>query len=311
MPAFGSRLSAAELDAIAAYLAARRGRQLTSRTHKFTNSQIHEFTNCEDPPYDSLNVRESPARRAPHRADAGSYDTGHLWSLGGSDPPQAASRALPSRPRPASARTLLRHWYRPHRFWRRRVRGTVPPWASRVRRGDRAGRGGAIADPADALHLGRTRQSRALREARTAAGRGGRHGRHPVLPRHSAVGLRHGNRAAGCGKAVRPHRSGGKLAANHHREAVRHGPRECPRAESDRSSSLRRGAGLPDRSLSREGNRPEPARVQVRERDVRAGLEPPVHRPRADHGSRNGWRRAPRLRTTKARECCATCCRTT
>ena len=58
--------------------------------------------------------------------------------------------------------------------------------------------------------------------------------------------------------------------------------------------ALRRVAGLPHRSLSREGNRPEPDGVPLRERHVRADLEPPLHRSRADHRRRDRRRRAAR-----------------
>src|SRR5712691_1145557 len=56
------------------------------------------------------------------------------------------------------------------------------------------------------------------------------------------------------------------------------------------------GRDLPHRPLPRQGNRPEHAGAAVRERHLRADLEPPVHRPRADHGRRvDRDRRARRL----------------
>ena len=51
--------------------------------------------------------------------------------------------------------------------------------------------------------------------------------------------------------------------------------------------ALRRGRGLPHRPLPRQGDRPEPARAAVRERDLRADLEPAVRRPHPDHGRRD------------------------
>ena len=56
------------------------------------------------------------------------------------------------------------------------------------------------------------------------------------------------------------------------------------RAHEPDQHPLHRGRGLPDRPLPRQGDGPEHARAALRERDLRADLEPPVHRPRADHG---------------------------
>ena len=61
-----------------------------------------------------------------------------------------------------------------------------------------------------------------------------------------------------------------------------------------RAPALQRGPGLSHRSLSREGNRPEPDGVPVRQRHVRADLESPLHRSRADHRGGNRRRRAAR-----------------
>ena len=51
---------------------------------------------------------------------------------------------------------------------------------------------------------------------------------------------------------------------------------------------------LPDRPLPRQGDGPEHARAALRERDLRADLEPPVHRPRPDHRRRVDRDRGPR-----------------
>ncbi len=48
---------------------------------------------------------------------------------------------------------------------------------------------------------------------------------------------------------------------------------------------LRRGAGLPNRPLHRPRGGPEPAGPALRQRHVRAGLEPQPHRPRPDRRS--------------------------
>ena len=74
---------------------------------------------------------------------------------------------------------------------------------------------------------------------------------------------------------------------------------------------LHRGRGLPDRPLPRQGDRPEHARAPLRERHLRADLEPPVHRPRPDHRRRDAGHRGARrlLRDRPARS--ATSSRTT
>ena len=70
------------------------------------------------------------------------------------------------------------------------------------------------------------------------------------------------------------------------REAVRTRPGQRARAEPVHPRRVRRVAGVPDRPLPGQGDRPEHPGVPVRERPVRADLEPPLHRPRADHGGR-------------------------
>ena len=89
-------------------------------------------------------------------------------------------------------------------------------------------------------------------------------------------------------------RDAGRLAPGHRRETVRHRSRQRARAEPADARASRRVADLPHRSLPREGDRPEPAGVPLRERHVRAGLEPPLHRSRADHRRGDGRRRAAR-----------------
>jgi hypothetical protein len=74
---------------------------------------------------------------------------------------------------------------------------------------------------------------------------------------------------------------------------------------------LHRWFGLPDRSLPREGDRPEPDGAALRQRAVRAAVARRAHRSRADHGGREslGVEAAPATTTRPAR--CATWCRTT
>ena len=84
------------------------------------------------------------------------------------------------------------------------------------------------------------------------------------------------------------------LDARDHREAVRPRPRLGPGAERGGQAPLLREGDLPDRPLPRQGDGPEPARAAVRERDLRADLEPPVRRPRPDHRRRVDRDRGPR-----------------
>ena len=110
----------------------------------------------------------------------------------------------------------------------------------------------------------------------------------------------------------RARRRGRRLAPRHRREAVRLRPGERARAErANCSSGLPRIADLPDRSLPREGNRPEHPGVPVRQRHLRADLEPPLRRPRADDRRRRGRHRQRAARTTTRPARCATSCRTT
>ena len=83
------------------------------------------------------------------------------------------------------------------------------------------------------------------------------------------------------------------LDASDHREAVRSRPRLGAEPHRADQPLLHRGRGLPHRPLPRQGDRPEHAGAAVRERDLRADLEPPVHRPRADHGRRDARDRGP------------------
>ena len=73
----------------------------------------------------------------------------------------------------------------------------------------------------------------------------------------------------------------------HHREAVRHRPGLGAGAQPDRARGLRRVADLPDRPLPRQGVGRQHPGVPVRQRPVRAGLEPRAHPLRADRRARD------------------------
>ena len=61
----------------------------------------------------------------------------------------------------------------------------------------------------------------------------------------------------------------------------------CPTAELAGPGGIRRRPGVPDRPLPGQGGGPEHPGIPVRQRAVRADLEPPAHRPRADRRSRD------------------------
>ena len=66
------------------------------------------------------------------------------------------------------------------------------------------------------------------------------------------------------------------------------------RAQRARPRRLPRGARVPDRPLPRPRGGAEPDRAALRQRHVRADLEPRPHRPRADRRPRDARRRRPR-----------------
>ena len=70
-------------------------------------------------------------------------------------------------------------------------------------------------------------------------------------------------------------------------------PRSGERAGDQRRDrqGLRRAADLPDRSLPRQGDRPEHPGPAVRQQHLRAAVQSEVHRPRPDHRGRRGRRR--------------------
>ena len=91
------------------------------------------------------------------------------------------------------------------------------------------------------------------------------------------------------------------LAAGGDRETVRSQSGVCPSAErADFTHAVRR-TDLPDRPLPRQGDSPKHHGAALRQRHVRADLEPRSDRSRADHRGRDGGRGAARpvLRTDR------------
>ncbi len=65
-----------------------------------------------------------------------------------------------------------------------------------------------------------------------------------------------------------------RALAHHHGEAVRHRPRQRAGAQRAAARGVRRGADLPHRPLPRQGGGAEHPRLPLRQRPVRADLEP-------------------------------------
>ena len=160
----------------------------------------------------------------------------------------------------------------------------------------------------DAAGLGRGRQAQPLRVRRLRrpghlrpaqggprrAGQGARPSRQPhLLPGDRPGRVRRGRpgarrRPGSTTPAAR------RVGSPGDREALRPGPGQRPTARRRPAPDLRRDADLPDRPLPREGDGPERPGPALRQRHLRAALEPPLRRPRADHRRRVPRRRAPR-----------------
>ena len=106
----------------------------------------------------------------------------------------------------------------------------------------------------------------------------------PALPGGPAGRLGRDRRRARRRRARRARRAGDP------REAVRHRPRLGRGAQRDAARGLRRGADLPHRPLPRQGGGAEHPRAAVRQRAVRADLEPRPHRLRPDRRARDARR---------------------
>ena len=87
---------------------------------------------------------------------------------------------------------------------------------------------------------------------------------------------------------IAPRRRAGRARPDHHGEAVRHRPRERAARSTPRCTTVFPDEpGLPDRPLPRQGGGAEHPRPALRERPLRADLEPPAHRPHPDRRARD------------------------
>ena len=140
--------------------------------------------------------------------------------------------------------------------------------------------------PQDQLPAARLRRRRRLRPAQRAPRRARPRARHrrqpPLLPGHAAVPGDRDRPPDGPGRS-RPRDARLGLATSRRREAVRARLRLGPAAQPRGQQGLSRVAGLPHRPLPRQRDGPQHAGLPVRQRHLRAGLEPQLHRPRSDH----------------------------
>jgi hypothetical protein len=102
----------------------------------------------------------------------------------------------------------------------------------------------------------------------------------PALPERAAQ-----RRAAGGAPARRG--GAGRALAHRDGEALRHRPGQRGARSTARCTRCSRGADLPHRPLPGQGAGAEHPGLPVRQRPVRADLEPQLHRPRADRRARD------------------------
>ena len=209
---------------------------------------------------------------------------------------QARARHLRAAARGAAGRQVRPGRLLPLAHERRGVPQGLPGGHHQERPPQAGGRGDVEEDGAEHLLRGRQlRLGRRPRQARRQAGRTGQVPRDrrqpPVLHLHPAQRLRADHHPPRRARAEARERR--RLQPADHREALRPRPGQRPGSEQAALHLLARGPGLPDRPLPRQGDGAEPDGDAVRQLDLRAALEPQVHRPRADHRQRDAQRRRP------------------
>ncbi len=114
---------------------------------------------------------------------------------------------------------------------------------------------------------------------------------HLVLRFHAGLARSSDRGRSGLGWSGAQYR---RLDTHHPGEALRPRPAKRARVERDCRACLRRAIGLSHRPLSGQRDGAEHHDVPLRQLDVRAGVEPQLHRIRRDHGCRETRRREPR-----------------
>ena len=115
-----------------------------------------------------------------------------------------------------------------------------------------------------------------------------------ALPERAAEGRRW--RSSRCSREAGPGRA--RPGSSWRSRSAPTWPARCE-LNDQAARGLRRGADLPDRPLPRQGGGAEHPRLPLRQRPVRADLEPQLHRPRADRRARDARPRAAGRRSTR------------
>ena len=197
----------------------------------------------------------------------------------------------------------------PHDDYRQMARGVdraaLAPAARRA--------GARQAARAGALRAGHVRRRLDLRAPPRRAARVRRGGGHPVQPRLLPLDrARRSSRSSSRSSAS----TGSNAATGAEVRVVIEKPfgtrlARGARAEPRGAVGARRVPGLPHRPLPGQGDGAEHAGVPLRQRHVRADLEPQLHRLRPDHRGRGPRDRLRAPATTTSRARCATWSRTT
>ena len=258
--------------------------------------------------------------RPPHSAGRRPVRRGDVRRHRRPGPQEAdAGPVRPGQPRPAAAR-LLAGRVRPARLGARGLRADH----LRVGQGARAHAvprdGLAAAGGGRALRQRRVHRRRGVRPAgrhacassTPSAGTGGNYAFYLSIPPKFFPTVVQQLKRSGLSDPGPARRGRARaVAAGGHREAVRPRPGNGARAERDRGRGLPGRVGVPDRPLPGQGDGPEHPGAALRQHALRAGLEPRLRRPRADHDVGGHRDRRPGRATTTASARPATSSRTT
>ena len=98
----------------------------------------------------------------------------------------------------------------------------------------------------------------------------------------------------GAGRGARNGQPGGGRSGGGRAQNQTKSPARSPTANQPGNAPRKAGGPAKPGSPAGQGHRPQPARLPLRQRHLRAGLEPALRGPRADHGGRGPRRGGPR-----------------